>query len=73
MGYEGVIGTVTGYPGVFQSNLCLYPSKPTPASMARVFVGTGRGFMKTHRYLNPRQVMPPKMTSEPRKSSASVN
>ena len=31
------IGNVTGYPGVFQSNPCPYPSKPVPAS-------TGTGF-----------------------------
>ncbi|KAF8238913.1 hypothetical protein L208DRAFT_1239456, partial [Tricholoma matsutake] len=24
------IGNVMGYPGVFQGNLCLYPSKPVP-------------------------------------------
>jgi hypothetical protein len=62
-----------GYPGVFQSNPCPYPSKPVPASMARVFVGTGRGFMKTHGFPNPCGFMPPEMTKEPRKSSASVN
>jgi hypothetical protein len=67
------VGTVTGYPGVFQSNPCPYPSKPVPASMARVFVGTGRGFMKTHGFPNPCGFMPPEMTKEPRKSSASVN
>jgi hypothetical protein len=67
------LGTVTGYPGVFQSNPCPYPSKPVPASMARVFVGTGRGFMKTHGFPNPCGFMPPEMTKEPRKSSASVN
>ena len=32
-----LLGNVTGYPGVFQSNLHLYPSKPIPAS-------TGMGF-----------------------------
>jgi len=33
------LGNVTGYPGVFQSNLCLYPSKPIPMS-------TGTGFCR---------------------------
>ncbi|KIJ90190.1 hypothetical protein K443DRAFT_15438 [Laccaria amethystina LaAM-08-1] len=51
------LGNVTGYPGVFQSNPCLYPSKPVPASMSAGFRG----------------VMPPKTTNEPCKSSASVN
>jgi hypothetical protein len=46
---------------------------PVPASMAWVFVGTGRGFMKTHGFPNPCGFMPPEMTKEPRKSSASVN
>jgi hypothetical protein len=62
-----------GYPGVFQSNPCLYPSKPVPASTVRVFVGTGRGFAKTHGYPNPPGVMPPEVNHEPRKGSASVN
>jgi len=40
---------------------------------ARVFVGTGHGFTKTHGYPNPHGVMPSEMTNEPRKGSASVN
>ena len=67
------IGNVTGYPGVFQSNPHPYPSKPVPASMGRVFMGTGQGFTKTHGYPNPREVVPSEMTNEPRKGSASVN
>ena len=30
------IGNVTGYPGVFQGNLCPYPSEPIP-----IHKGTG--------------------------------
>ena len=36
-----VLGNVTGYPGVFQSNLRLYPSKPAPVSMGAGFRGYG--------------------------------
>ena len=32
-----LLGNVTGYPGVFQSNPCPYPSKPVPASMSTGF------------------------------------
>jgi hypothetical protein len=31
------LGNVMGYPGIFQSNLCPYPSKPIPASMGAGF------------------------------------
>ena len=40
---------------------------------ARVFMGTGQGFTKTHGYPNLREVVPSEMTNEPRKGSASVN
>ena len=46
---------------------------PYPRPWARVFMGTGQGFTKTHRYPNPREVVPSEMTNEPRKGSASVN
>ena len=36
-------------------------------------MGAGQGFTKTHRYPNPREVVPSEMTDEPRKGSASVN
>ena len=35
------LGNVTGYPGVFQSNPCPYPSKPIPASTGTGFCGYG--------------------------------
>ena len=38
-----------------------------------VFVHTGQGFTKTHRYPNLHGVTPSEMTSEPCKGSASVN
>ena len=31
------LGNVMGYPGVFQSNPCPYPSKPVPMSMCTGF------------------------------------
>ena len=46
---------------------------PYPRPWARVFMGTGQGFTKTHGYPNPREVVPSEMTNEPRKGSASVN
>ena len=36
-------------------------------------MGTGQGFTKTHRYPNPREVVPSEMTNEPCKGSANVN
>ena len=33
------IGNTTGYPGVFQGNPCLYPSKPVPGHMGVGFEG----------------------------------
>jgi hypothetical protein len=62
------LGNVTGYPGVFQSNPCPYPSKPVPVSMCTGFHRYGLRV-----YRNPRGVMALDMTNEPRKSSASVN
>jgi hypothetical protein len=47
------IGNVTGYPGVFQSNPCPYPSKPVPASMSAGFRGYG-----SRVYENPRVPQP---------------
>ena len=35
------LGNVMGYPGVFQSNPCLYLSKPAPTSMGTDFCGYG--------------------------------
>jgi len=46
---------------------------PYPRPQARVFAGTGSGFTKTRRHPNPRGLMPPDTTNEPRKCSASVN
>jgi hypothetical protein len=42
-GCRVVLGNVTGYPGVFQSNPHPHLSKPVP-----VAAGTGCGFYKTH-------------------------
>jgi hypothetical protein len=36
-----LLGTVTGYPGVFQSNPCPCPSKPAPVSTGTGFCGYG--------------------------------
>ncbi|KIJ98175.1 hypothetical protein K443DRAFT_219270 [Laccaria amethystina LaAM-08-1] len=47
------LGNVTGYPGVFQSNPCPYPSKPVPASMSAGFRGYG-----SRVYENPRVPQP---------------
>ena len=38
------MGNVAGYPGVFQGNPHLYPSKPVPASTGVGFMGMGGGF-----------------------------
>ena len=38
-----------GYPGVFQGNLHLYPSKPAPVSTGTGFTGMGDGFSQTRR------------------------
>jgi len=46
---------------------------PYPRPRARVFAGTGSGFMKIRGYPNLHRGMPPEMTSKPRKGSASVN
>ena len=46
---------------------------PYPRPWARVFMGMGQGFTKTHGYPNPHEVVPSEMTNEPRKGSASVN
>ena len=48
-----VLGNVTGYPGVFQSNPHPYPSKPVPASMGTGFHGHG-----SRVYKNPRVPQP---------------
>jgi hypothetical protein len=68
VGCSSPLGNVTGYPGVFQSNPCPYPSKPVPVSMCTGFHRYGLRV-----YRNPRGVMALDMTNEPRKSSASVN
>jgi hypothetical protein len=59
-----------GFSRVTRARTC---QNPYPRPQVQVLVGMGRGFMKTHGYPNLQGVMPPEMTKEPRKSSASVN
>ena len=59
-----------GFSRVTCTHTC---QNPYPRPWARVFMGTGQGFTKTHGYPNPREVVPSEMTNEPRKGSASVN
>ena len=49
------VGNVTGYPGVFQSNPCLYLSKPVPASMSTGFHRYGSWVYENPRVLQPAQ------------------
>jgi len=58
----------------FSRVTCAHTSQnPYLCPQAQVFAGMGQGFTKTHGYPNPHEFMAPDMTSEPRKSSASVN
>jgi len=70
---EVLLGNVTGYPGVFQSNLHLYPSKPVPASTAAGFRRYRSGVYKNPGVPNMHRGIPPEMTNVPRKGRASVN
>ncbi|KAF8799791.1 hypothetical protein BYT27DRAFT_7119498, partial [Phlegmacium glaucopus] len=56
------IGNVTGYPGVFQGNLHLYPSKPVPTSTGAGFDRHGCRFCKNPRVYNPWMGTCPKLT-----------
>ena len=47
------LGNAMGYPGVFQSNPCLYPSKPIPMCMGMVLIAIGHGLGITHEHQNP--------------------
>jgi len=50
------LGNVTGYPGVFQSNPCPYPSKPVPVSTGAGFHGYGLRVYKNPRVPQPTRV-----------------
>jgi len=53
--HQHQLGNVTGYPGVFQSNPCPYPSKPVPASMSTGFHRYGLWVYENPWVLQPAQ------------------
>ena len=59
-----------GFSRVTCAHTC---QNPYPHPQVCVFAGMGRGFTKTHRYPNLCSIMPPELTNEPHKGSASVN
>jgi len=70
--FRGPVGAraTLGFSRVTCAHTC---QNPYLHPQAQVFAGTGRGFTKTHGYPNLHGVMPPELTNEPHKGSASVN
>ncbi|KAF8809270.1 hypothetical protein BYT27DRAFT_7094862, partial [Phlegmacium glaucopus] len=56
------LGNVMGYPGVFQGNPHLHPSKPIPTSTGAGFDRHRCGFCKNLRVYNPWTGTHPKLT-----------